>query len=789
MNAPAGGWGAPELSGEARRAADHSGARRLLRRLVEVVAEPVSPQERLDRIVAIIAANLVADVCSIYILRAGDILELFASHGLAPEAVHRTRLVVGEGLVGTIAAQGEVINTSDAQAHPDFVYRPETREEIYHSFLGVPIVRSGRVLGVLVVQNRTRRSYDEDEVEALQIIASVLAEMLGSGGIVDPSRYGDVGVKPLESLRLEGVRLVDGIGIGRAWLHEPRVEVIKIVADDPAAELARLEAATEALRRNLDATLERTEPGFGEHREILEAYRMFADDSGWQRRIREALETGLTAEAAVRRVQEETRLRLGHASDPYLRERLTDLEELANRLLLHLAGRDPAREAAALPPDSIIVARNMTAAELIEYDREKVRGVILEEGSTTAHVTIVARAFGLPMIGRVEGAMAQIESGDLIALDGDHGQAFIRPGEDVLESFRRVSQGRAARSQALEAVRGEPAVTRDGIIVSLNINAAFLIDIGEIANTGADGCGLFRTELAFMARRSWPGWQSQASYYARVLDRAGNAPVVFRTLDVGSDKQLPYWRLSHEDNPAMGWRGLRMSLDRPRILREQLRALLFAARGRSLHVMFPMVSEVDEFVRARHLLDLELTRAAAAGWEPPSRLEVGAMFEVPALYWQLETLLGMVDFLSVGSNDLVQFLFASDRGNSALVERYDVLSPAALRFLRDLVEKCRAAGVRLSICGEMASRPLEAMALIGIGVRHLSLAPSEIVPVKAMLRSLDVGRTADFLLRLLLRPERSLRRYLRAYAQDHGVVLPESAYRPISRASRAGSQA
>ncbi|HFD16700.1 MAG TPA: GAF domain-containing protein, partial [Rhodospirillales bacterium] len=451
MTAPAGGWGASELPGESRRAADHSGARRLLRRLVEVVAEPVSPQERLDRIVSIIAANLVADVCSIYILRAGDVLELFASHGLAPEAVHRTRLVVGEGLVGTIAAQGEVINTSDAQAHPDFVYRPETGEEVYHSFLGVPIVRSGRVLGVLVVQNRTRRVYDEDEVEALQIIASVLAEMLGSGGIVDPARYGDVGLKPLESLRLEGVRLVDGIGIGRAWLHEPRVEVVTIVADDPTRELHRLEEAIDALRRNLDATLERSDPGFGEHREILEAYRMFADDSGWQRRIREAVETGLTAEAAVRRVQEETRLRLGHASDPYLRERLTDLDELANRLLLHLAGRDPAREAAALPPDSIIVARNMTAAELIEYDREKVRGVILEEGSTTAHVTIVARAFGLPMIGRVEGAMAQIEAGDLIALDGDHGQAFVRPGEDVLESFRRVARSRAARSQALEA--------------------------------------------------------------------------------------------------------------------------------------------------------------------------------------------------------------------------------------------------------------------------------------------------------------------------------------------------
>ncbi len=783
MSPPSGGWGATEISVESRRSPDHSGARRLLRRMVEVVAEPVTPQERLDRIVRIIANNLVADVCSIYIRRAGDVLELFASHGLAPEAVHRTRLSVGEGLVGTIAAQGSVINTSDAQSHPDFAYRPETGEEIYHSFLGVPIVRSGRVLGVLVVQNRTRRNYGEEEVEALQILASVLAEMLASGGIVDPDQYGDVGLRPLESLRIEGTRLVDGVAVGRAWLHAPRIEVKRLIADDPESERQRLEGAIRALRESLDAAVKRAETGLVEHREILEVYRMLADDMGWQKRIREAIETGLSAEAAVRRVQEETRLRLGHANDPYLRERLSDLDEIANRLLLHLSGRDPAREAAAMPDGSIIVARQLTAAELIEYDRDKLRGVVLEEGSTTAHVTIVARAFGLPMIGRAEGAMAQIETGDVIALDGDHGQLFVRPGEEVLEAFERAREARASHSTELEAVRGQPSVTRDGIPVSLQINAAFLIDIAEIRNTGAEGCGLFRTELAFMARRSWPDWRTQASYYSRVLDRAEGAPVTFRTLDVGSDKQLPYWRLPDEENPAMGWRGLRMGLDRPRILREQIRALLFAARGRALSLMFPMVSEVAEFTAARRLVDLELARAEEQGWDPPSRLEVGAMFEVPALFWQLDALLPQVDFLSVGSNDLVQFLFASDRGSPALSERYDMLSPASLSFLRALVEKCRSAGTRLSICGEMASQPLEAMALIAIGVRNLSLAPSQIVPVKAMLRSLDAGRAARFLLGLLGRPERSLRRHLRAYARDHGVILPASAYRPKARNS------
>ncbi len=758
--------------GAVRRGGEASSARTLLRRLVEVVAEPIAPQERLDRIVGIIAANLVAEVCSIYILRAGEVLELFATQGLAREAVHRTRLQVGEGLVGTIAAQGLIINTSDAPSHPQFVYRPETREDPYRSFLGVPIVRGGRVLGVLVVQNRARRQYGEEEVEALEIVASVLAEMLVSGGIIDRERYADVAGSPIESLRLEGQRLVDGIAVGRAWLHEPRVAITRILADDPAAEHRRLEAGLLALRRSLDRALARPDLSFGEEREILEAYRMFAEDSGWQRRMREAIDTGLTAEAAVRRVQEETRLRLEHANDPYLRERLVELEELANRLLLHLAGRDPAKEAAHMPAGSIIVARNLSAAELVEYDPSKLQGIILEEGSSTAHATIVARAFGVPMIGRVKGAMTQIEPGDVIALDADHGQAFVRPGEAVLDAFAHAQAARSGRSRQWEELRRAPATTRDGVRIALNINAAFLIDLAAIARTGAEGCGLFRTELAFMTRAAWPDWRTQAQFYARVLDRAGDAPVTFRTLDVGSDKQLPYFRLPEEDNPAMGWRGLRMTLDRPLILRSQLRALLYAARGRRVRIMFPMVAEVEEFRRARALLEREQERARALGWEPPAALEVGAMFEVPALFWQLETLLPLVDFLSVGSNDLFQFLFASDRGNPQLAERYDVLSTAALRFFQELVRICRAHRVRLSICGEMASRPLEAMALIGVGLRDLSLAPSEVLPVKAMVRALHVGRLARFLDHLLARGEHRIRSHLEAYAADQGIPLP-----------------
>ncbi|MDX6750806.1 phosphoenolpyruvate--protein phosphotransferase [Geminicoccaceae bacterium 1502E] len=776
---PGSGRSMPEGQPEPRQRVELTGARRLLRRLIEVVAEPISPQQRLDRIVKMIAANLVAEVCSVYAQRAGDMLELFATEGLAREAVHRTRLRVGEGLVGSIAVQGAVINTSDAQSHPNFAYRPETREELYHSFLGVPILRAGRVVGVLVVQNTARRLYGEEEVEALQIIASVMAEMFVTGGLVDRTRYSDLSGMMAEPRRLEGLRLVEGVGIGVAWLHEPRIEISRLIADDPQVELERVEEALRSLRASLDAMLARADLGFGEHREVLEAYRMFAEDGGWLRRIREAVDTGLSAEAAVRRVQEETRLKIGHASDPYLRERLLDLDDLANRLLMHLSGREKSHDADQLPDDVILVARNLSAAELMEYDRSRLRGIVLEEGSRTAHVTIVARAFDVPLVGRVDSAMTNINPGEVVALDGDNGQAFLNPTEDVVQAFGRSVQARRERRRQLEALRDVPSVTRDGIPVSLSINAAFLVDLAEIAATGAEGCGLFRTELAFMTRSRFPDVEAQAALYGQVLDRAQGRKVIFRTLDIGSDKALPYWRMPVEENPAMGWRAMRLALDRPAIFRTQLRALLEAAAGRELSVMFPMIAEVAEYEAARRLLDAELLRRRRRGAPLPERLEVGAMLEVPALFWQLPALLPRVDFLSVGSNDLMQFLFASDRGNPALAERYDVLSPAVLSFFSDLVERCRAGGVRLSICGEMASRPLEAMALVALGVRHLSLTPSEIAPVKAMVRSLDAVRLRDYLLGLLSLPDHSLRGRLQAYARDHQIELPLSVYRPF----------
>ncbi|HXQ52986.1 MAG TPA: phosphoenolpyruvate--protein phosphotransferase [Stellaceae bacterium] len=749
------------------------GSRRVLRRLRDTMAGSGTAQQRLDAVVHTIAGEMVAEVCSIYVMRAGEVLELFATEGLRPEAVHRTRLRVGEGLVGVIAATARPLALADAQSHPDFAYRPETGEEIYHSLLGVPVVRGGHVLGVVVVQNRTLRHYDEDEVETLQTIAMILAELVASGELVNPLE-----LRPTEGIgmlpvRLEGVRIHVGLAIGAAVLHEPRIVIRQVVAENPQAELQRLRRAVAAMQQAIDAMLEAPDVvEGGEPREILESYRMFAADRGWLQRITEAVRSGLTAEAAVQRVQDETHARLSQASDPYLRERLIDLEDLTNRLQQHLAGRTVTAAAAALPDEFILVARSMGPAELLDYDRARLKGLVLEEGSPTAHVAIIARALDIPVVGRVNDLLDRVETGDLIALDGEEAVVLVRPSEDVQQAIERRIEVRRGDRQRFAALRDFPAETLDGVRVSLQLNSGLLIDLPFLDETGAEGIGLFRTELQYMLRDRFPTVEEQTLLYRRVLEHAGDRPVTFRTLDAGGDKLLPYMPDSADENPAMGWRAIRIALDRPALLRQQLRALIRAAAGRRLRVMFPMIAEVAELEAARAILDLERERAWRRDCDPPPvSIAVGVMLEVPSLLFQLDKLLPRIDFLSVGTNDLIQFLFACDRGNPRLADRYDPLSPPVLRALSDVVAQCARYRVELSLCGEMAGEPLDAAALVGIGFRALSMSPASLGRVKAMIRSLALGDFRELLAAWEAMPSHSLRDMLRDFCSDHGIEV------------------
>jgi phosphotransferase system enzyme I (PtsP) len=749
------------------------GPRVLLRRLREVMAEPVSAQDRLDKIVVLIAANMVAEVCSVYVLRVDATLELYATEGLNREAVHQTVLRSDEGLVGLVASEANAINLSDAQAHPAFSYRPETGEEIYHSFLGVPILRAGNTLGVLVVQNRARRTYSEEEVEALQTTAMVLAEMIASGEL---SALARPGAEPAvrRTLRLNGTALNDGIALGHVVLHEPRVVITNFIADDVAKERMRLENAIAVLRTDLDAMLEHGDVAEGgEHREVLDAYRMFAHDRGWVHKLEEAVLTGLTAEAAVERVQSDTRARMLRQTDPYLRERLHDLDDLAHRLLRQLLGRDHAPTREQLPENAIIVARSMGPAALLDYDRKRLRGLVLEEGGPTSHVAIIARALGIAAVGEVSNAIGLVDPGDAVIVDGATGEVHIRPSPDLEAAYAERVRVRARRQLQYFALRDKPCRTRDGVEIALLLNAGLMVDLPHLAETGAAGIGLFRTELQFMVAAQFPRTGEQLALYRSVLDAAGGRPVTFRTLDIGGDKVLPYMRNLEEENPALGWRAIRLGLDRPALLRSQIRALLRAASGRELRVMFPMISTVQEFEDSKELVERELTYLRRHGHRLPERVEVGSMVEVPALLYQLDDLLDRVDFLSVGSNDLFQFLFAADRGNPRVNTRFDTLSPPMLRALKEIADRGQTSGKPITLCGEMASKTVDALALIALGFRQLSLTPSAVGPVKAMAMELDAGKAGALVNSLIARKDGmvSIREKLTAFAAAEGIPL------------------
>ena len=749
------------------------GPRVLLRRLREVMAEPVSAQDRLDKVVVLIAANMVAEVCSVYVLRVDGTLELYATEGLKREAVHETVLKADEGLVGLVASEANPINLSDAQNHPAFSFRPETGEEIYHSFLGVPVLRAGNTLGVLTVQNRARRTYTEEEQEALQTTAMVLAEMIASGEL---SSIAKPGAEPAarHAMHVTGTSLSDGIALGHVVLHEPRVVITNVIADDVPRELKRLDAAIATLRADLDRMVEhRDVADGGEHRDVLEAYRMFSYDQGWLHKIREAVGTGLTAEAGAERVQSDTRARMLRASDPYLRDRLHDLDDLANRLMRVMMGQDHAPGKEQMPHNAIVVARSMGPAALLDYDRKKLRGLILEEGGPTSHVSIVARALGIPTVGEISNATGLVEPGDAVIVDGSTGHVHMRPPQDIEAAYGERVKLRARRQAQYRALRDRPCVTKDGEKISLMINAGLTIDLPHLDETGAAGIGLFRTELQFMVADTLPRVGEQLALYRAVLDAADKRPVTFRTLDIGGDKVLPYMRNVTEENPALGWRAIRLGLDRPGLLRSQVRAMLRAAGGRELRLMFPMIAAIEEFDKAKSLVEIELTHLRRHGHALPERVQIGTMLEVPSLLFQLDELLDRVDFLSVGSNDLMQFLYAADRGNNHVANRFDTLSAPVLRALKDIADKGLKHAKPVAVCGELASQPIGALALAILGYRSLSLSPSAVGPVKAMLLELDCKKGAAEILPFLAQPvgSVSIRHKLEGFAAAEGLQL------------------
>ena len=749
-----------------------SGSRRLLSSLRDAMASSEPSQERLNKIVSIIASDFVAEVCSIYVLRAGEILELFASKGLAARSIHNTRLQIGEGLIGQIAVDAKPLALADAQSHPNYVYRPETGEEIYHSLVGVPILRGGRVTGVLAVQNQASRSYTEEEVETLETTAMVIAELIANRELLSQQELRAFEGQDILSHTIDGIRFHGGIGIGKAMFHERRIVVSKLVSDDPSIELERLNQAVMEMHGAIDQMLEAKDiVSGGAHKEILETYKVFAEDSGWLSRISESIDKGLTAEAAVEKVRNDTRARFKKQTNEFVRERLLDFEDLATRLLKHLAGKLGLEEQINSTKDFILIARNLGPIELLDYNRTFLKALVLEKGSTASHVAIMARELDIPFIGRAAGIFEKVETGDDVIVDGDNAQIHIRPTDKTQQVFLDTIKSREKQIQNYSTIQNLPSETKDGISIELHLNAGFLTDIQNISITGADGIGLYRTEILFMDSREFPSVKRQSEIYKQIIDQSGDKPIIFRTLDIGGDKGLPYWENDHDENPAMGWRAIRVSLDRPNLLKNQLRALIRASAGNNLSIMFPMITKIEEFDKARNILQIELDKIRMENLKPIKSIHVGVMLEVPALVYEMTELLKRVDFISIGSNDLFQFLFASDRGSTKMADRYDPISLSGLNLLEDIINQCKLSGTPLSLCGEIAGNPLDAMALIGIGFTSLSMRPSAIGPVKTMVRSLSLNDLKNYLKTIKYKSGHSLREKLREFAIDHNVII------------------
>ncbi len=721
--------------------ASESESRKLLVALRDAMAEDSAGQARLDKIVRLTAQSMGTEVCSIYLFRDADTLELCATEGLNPEAVHQTRMRVGEGLVGRVARRNRVINTADAPGSKGFRYMAETGEEIYSSFLGLPIQRLGETLGVLVVQSKEAREYSEDEIYALEVVAMVLAEMTELGAFVGE---GDALAAPHQRpMTLTGTVAQEGVAQGQVWLHEPRVVVTTPVGDDPDIELERMNTALEQLRVGVDKMLAGARTGDKDQLEILEAYRMFANSKGWRRRMEEDIARGLSAEAAVEKEQSAARVRMEQVGDAYLRERLHDLDDLSNKLLRLLTGQG-SDTGAELPDEPILVARNIGPGELLDYGRS-LKGIILSEGSVGSHAAIVARALAIPLLINVGKIETEALNGDPIMVDGDQGLVHLRPDDSVKTAFQdKIAMQRQAASRYAD-LRDLPATGTCGTTVSLHMNAGLLADLPSLDGSGAEGVGLFRTELQFLQASSMPKRAELSAQYERVMNAAHGKRVAFRTLDIGSDKVLPYMKPEDEPNPAMGWRAIRVGLDKPGVLRMQLQAMMRASNGRPLTVMFPFVAQLHEFNAAKEQLDKVLMREERLGHALPSKIEIGAMLETPSLAFAPKQFFDDVDFLSIGGNDLKQFFFAADRENERVRKRYDTLNTSFMNFLEMIVGRCQESGTALSFCGEDAGRPIEAACFAALGMPSLSMRPASIGPVKHMLRRLNLVELKDLI--------------------------------------------
>ncbi len=753
-------------------------SRNILSDLRDIMTSLDDDADKLQQIVDKIATRLDISVCSVYALRAGEVLELYATHGLSEEAIHLTRLRIGEGLVGLVAASKQVQNIGNIKEHPEFAFRPETHEEDYNSFLGIPLLRRGNLLAVLVIQSEQTDEFSANIVELMNNIAMFLNEFLVASKLINRDEL--LSVQGLHSgpVVLKGASLHNGVALGKAFVHRPAFSITEFVCTDSALAHQMLNEALEKMHHDLDEMLESQQKIENDvyndnvHVEILETYNQIARDKGWIKRIHSAIDEGLSAIAAIRKVTKGIKAQLLSAQDPYLQERAMDFEDLSQRLTYYLMPDVNKTQYKEPQENFILFAKSIGPARLFDFNLKHLKGLVLAEATKSAHVTIVAKSLNIPVLSLNYDSFFKVETGDDICLDCIHHTLVMRADDTLKEHYRAVIHSREQLAQNFVPLSFRPAITLDNERVYLKANVGLRIDMEHYQRIEPDGVGLFRTEVPFMLRSNLPDINLQTEIYRDILDASLKRNVVFRTLDVGSDKVLPWRSVMEEENPAMGWRAARVSNDIPSLLRHQLRAFILAAQDRPLYVMFPMISDMDEWHFCNAILQAELKKHQQKGLAMPSDVKVGIMFEVPALMLQLDEMLKAVDFISIGSNDLTQFTFAMDRGSPVVGDRYDSISPIMLRFYLKILQRAKEYDVPVTLCGEISSDPVAALALIAIGFRELSMAPLGIPMVRDAICSVDLHALSQWIHPNLHNSNQAkFRINLKNWLQDHHVHI------------------
>jgi phosphotransferase system, enzyme I, PtsP len=766
-------------------------------------------RETLDRVVAAIAAGMNAEVCSLYIFDPQrERLVLRATVGLDRDSVGKVSMRVNEGLVGMVIEGGGPISVADAISHPRYKYFPETGEERYHTFLGVPVL-DGRhkPIGVLVAQTLERRKFSKTEIRLLSTAANQVAQIMShfqlretlatkekerleyKRRMVEANRqlkdYEKVGGKTrvaapvkIRRPRLVGLPAAPGFAQGIAHVVGMFLSTVdrNQRARDSKAELKRLEEALVRSRSELGVLKNRMAPLMPESDlEIFDGHRLILEDEEFLRRIRDTISAGYSAESALFRVIEELSASMLAVADGYLRERATDFRDVGHRVLRHL--RQEERKG-AFTRSTIIVGEEMTLSQLTLVSHEKLAGIALQSGGVTSHAAILARAFEIPTVVGIEHLMESVVEGDHLVLDGNSGVVYVNPSPDIERDYQGLTRRYEAFKKELLEESDEPTATRDGHRVAMLANIALIADVHLAVRYGAEGIGLLRSEFSFLTYEDFPDENQQLALYTQMLEVTGRRPVTIRTLDIGADKYPPYLRVPREDNPFLGWRSIRISLEMPGLFKVQLRAILRAAARYNVRVLFPMISSLEELRRAKELLAEAQAELYKEGLEHNPDIEVGIMVEVPSAVWLAPRLAREVDFFSIGTNDLIQYLLAADRNNPKVAHLYEALHPAVISAIAEVVNVARGADKEVCICGEMASDPLAALLLVGIGLDEMSLSPLFIPVVRKVVRAVDY-QTARLVAREILQMTsvQEIKGYLVERYRDLGLMNLVEMYR------------